>query len=458
MKCLPSALFAASVALALLLTCAGTLAATVKYPDGTTKKLAKGDSVAAAAQGATIITSDDGKDTLTLRKRAVVRYEGADADDKGTKFESFFLVKGGLDANIGYTSRLATTGFWASPEKAGARASIYAESVGPGTGYVRVVEGSGVLRLLGLVERGPLVGVWEVGLQPGQGLRLASTASPLVGLSWQTDQDNDADRGDARITWKLGGKLDLEVRLPRGVSGSIRAAPGEPGKLEVENEARSCRSGALGLATAIGGRQVATGSLPPGVHATVQTHSGSDSTISRPVSFLRESPSALPLRIRVHGPQGTEVALAKNANLGSAPSAVVVGPERFVEVALPPAKTPITARLAMRSQDFDFPESIEVLLLPGWLTVACPTALPKNRATLRVKGPPGAHVRIRWMEAGRWYSNEVGKSKEGVASFEDCPFGTWEGTLAIPGSKQEKRFRFTIDSKDERLIDPDLPR
>lgn len=109
---------------ALLLASGTSFAATATYPDGRTERL----TVSQEVKGPARITSENGKDTIDLRKDAVVRFLGTDTDEKGNKAESFFLKSGACDSNLGYFSRLATPSFWAFPEKSGTRSAFYAET------------------------------------------------------------------------------------------------------------------------------------------------------------------------------------------------------------------------------------------------------------------------------------------------------------------------------------------
>jgi hypothetical protein len=261
--------------LALVAAVGAAQAATAKDPDGTAKKLAQGEIVtgkASASGEVTTITSDDGLDTIRLRKGAKVQYDGTEADAKGVKSESFRLLEGGVEANVGFNTRLGTRSFWAFPEKNGARAAFYAESFGPGTAYARNSKGSGLLRLLVTGNEGSAAGNTEVHLRADQGVTLERGGKGEFGYT--TDANNEWVNGVVRVVYPLNTGLLVDIYVPKATSGFVRPKVGAAGKTEVGNRVSSWKSGKIRVVTLLGDNQTGDGSLAPGVTATIDNASG----------------------------------------------------------------------------------------------------------------------------------------------------------------------------------------
>ncbi len=237
-------------------------AATVTYQDGSAKKLNKDEST---QPGPGKITTDDGKDTLTLRTGAVVRYLGLETDSKGAKSESFFLVKGGVEANTGYYTRLATPAFWAFPEKESARATYYAESFGVGTGYARSAKGSGMLRLL--------CDTTEVHVHADQGVTVERGAQ-VGDVGFTTDTNNEWKPNVVRVVYPLPTGILVDLYVPKATSGFVMPKPNAPGKTLVMNRVSSWKSGGIQVSTYRGDSMIRTGKLAPGVPATIDNATG----------------------------------------------------------------------------------------------------------------------------------------------------------------------------------------
>ncbi len=239
-------------------------AATVTY-DGKTEKLAPNKEIT----GPAVVKSDDGKDSITLRKGAVVRYLGTETSDKGAKSEMFFLKSGGATADIGYLTRLSTPSFWAFPEKEGARASFYAETFGVNTGYARADGKTGLVRLL--CDRDNMT---EVQLKAGQGVTVERDPRNPMTIGFTTDADNEWRKGLVRVVYPLPTGLIIDLYVPKATSGAIRPKAGVVGKTEVENKVTSWKSGKIRIVTVLGDSATGEGEIGPGVIATIDNASG----------------------------------------------------------------------------------------------------------------------------------------------------------------------------------------
>lgn len=240
-------------------------AATVTYPDGRTEKLAPNKEVT----GPAVVRNDDGKDSITLRKGAVLRYLGTETSDKGAKAEMFFLKSGGASADIGYFTRLSTPSFWAFPEKDGARATFYAETFGMNTGYARAAEKSGLVRLL--CDRNLMT---EVQLKADQGVTVEKDPRSPSTMGFTTDADNAWSKGLVRVVYPLPTGLYIDLYVPKATSGAIRPKAGVTGKTEVENKVTSWKSGKIRIVTLLGDAATGEGEIGPGVIATIDNASG----------------------------------------------------------------------------------------------------------------------------------------------------------------------------------------
>lgn len=250
-----------AVPLAILAAAGLAQAGTIKYDaDGSTKKLAPNE---VSQPGPATITTDDGKDTLRLRRGAIVRFLSVETDAKGSKSESYFLVKGGVEANTGYYTRLATPAFWAFPEKEGARATFYAESFGVGTGYARVAKSSGMVRLLSDTS--------EVHLSADQGATIERGAPGEIAFTTDT---NNAQRPSVRVVYPLATGILVDLYVPKATSGFVRPKPGVTGKTLVMNRVSSWKSGAILVSTYRGDSMIRSGLLAPGVPATIDNATG----------------------------------------------------------------------------------------------------------------------------------------------------------------------------------------
>lgn len=254
---------------ALLLAASTSAAATVTIGGGKPERLAVNQEVT----GPAVINSENGKDTITLRKDAVVRFLGTDTDEKGNKAEEFYLKSGACDADLGFFARLATPAFWVFPEKSGARAVFYAEAFPGGMGYARAARGSGLVRLqLNQGTNGSL----EVNLNENQGLTLQRTGER--DLRFSTDPHNEWTKGAVRLIYPLATGLTIDLYIPKATSGSIAPQAGTSGKTEVKNMVTSWKSGRIWIATAKGGAQINADGIGPGVTATIDEASGSIET------------------------------------------------------------------------------------------------------------------------------------------------------------------------------------
>ena len=270
-----------AVPAAILLAAGSALAATVTYPDGKTERLTAGQEV----KGPAVITTENGKDTVTLRKDAVVRFLGTDTDEKGNKAESFFLKAGACDANLGFYARLATPSFWAFPEKAGTRANFYAETFAgstgtQGTGYARAAKGSGLVRLL---VNPAAHGNLEVHLLENQGLTIQKSGERDIRFA--TDPHNDWKNGAVRMVYPLTTGLTVDLYIPKATSGAVGPKQGAAGKTDVENKVTSWKSGRIWIATSKGGAPINADGIGPGVTATVDEASGTIETGAVKVEF-----------------------------------------------------------------------------------------------------------------------------------------------------------------------------
>ncbi len=257
------------VPVALLLAAGTSFAATATYPDGRTERLTVNQEVKGPAR----ITGEGGKDTIDLRKDAVVRFLGTDTDQKGNKAESFFLKSGACDADLGFFARLATPSFWAFPEKSGARASFYAETFPGGTGYARAAKGSGLLRL---VVNPSTQGFLEMHLTQNQGMTLQRSGERDIRFS--TDPHNEWRNGAVRMVYPLATGLVIDLFIPKATSGSIAPKVGVAGKTDVTNNVTSWKSGRIWIATSRGGNPINADGIGPGVTATIDEASGTIET------------------------------------------------------------------------------------------------------------------------------------------------------------------------------------
>jgi hypothetical protein len=250
-------------------------AATVDYKDGKApQRLTVGQEV----KGPATVTGESAKDTLELRKDAVLRFLGTETDEKGNKAESFFLKSGSCDANLGFFTRLATPSFWAFPEKSGTRAQFYAESFSPASGgapagYARATEGSGLVRLL---LNPSAYGNLEVHLKANQGATLQRSGDRDVRFT--TDPHNEWKAGGVRMIYPLPTGLSIDLYIPKATSGSIAPKPGMAGKTDVSNAVTSWKSGKVWIATAKGNVTLQQDGIGPGVTATIDEASGTIET------------------------------------------------------------------------------------------------------------------------------------------------------------------------------------
>jgi hypothetical protein len=249
-------------------------AATVKYADGKTERLTVGQEV----KGPCSVIGENAKDTIELRKDAVLRFLGTETDEKGNKAESFFLKSGACDANLGFFTRLATPSFWAFPEKSGTRAQFYAETFAPAAsgapaGYARAGDGSGLVRLL---LNPSAYGNLEVHLRPNQGTTLQRVGDRDVRFT--TDPHNAWKDGGVRMVYPLPTGLSIDLYIPKATSGSIAPRAGVAGKTDVSNAVTSWKSGKVWIATAKGTATLQQDGIGPGVTATIDEASGTIET------------------------------------------------------------------------------------------------------------------------------------------------------------------------------------
>jgi hypothetical protein len=242
---------------------------TVTYPGKAPEKLKPGQEVT----GPAVINGANEKDSLTLRKGTVVRFEGTAKDEKGTTAESYFLKSGAVEGHVGFLTRMATPGFWVLPSKQGERISYFAESSAANTGYARAEKGSGLVRLVVDVDKntGALT---EVHVQDGQGVTVdrTPTTNGASQMAYTTDAHNDFKKGRVRVLFPLNTGLLIDLAVAKATTGFIR--PGQPGKTEVANSVASWKSGKIRIATSLGGQQTGEGEIGPGVVAVIDNASG----------------------------------------------------------------------------------------------------------------------------------------------------------------------------------------
>jgi len=248
------------------LLCAASLAsaATAKYPDGQSVKLAPGVDVTGPCE----ITSDNGTDKVVLRKGSVLRYLGTDTDAQGNVAESLFLKSGSADVDTSFYTRVATPAFWAFPEKAGTRAKFYAETFDSQTAYARSQPGSSLLRLVaGQKGETPM----EAQVQEGQGITLQRSGEAI---RFTTDPHNEWEKGLVRVLYPLSTGLLVDLYVPKATSGAVGPKAGESGKTETSNMVTSWKSGKIRILTSIGGSITGEGEIGPGVSASIDNQSG----------------------------------------------------------------------------------------------------------------------------------------------------------------------------------------
>jgi hypothetical protein len=239
-------------------------AATVTYPDGKSVKLSPGADVT----GPCTVTADNGTDTVVLRKGAVARYLGTDADARGSVAEMVFLKSGGAEVDASFYLRVATPAFWAFPEKDGTRAKFYAETFDAKTAYARSHEGSSLLRLfVGSAGDAPM----EAQVLAGQGVTLQRSGEAL---RFTTDPHNEWQEGRVRVLYPLSTGLVVDLFVPKATSGTVGAKEGASGKTDVSNLQTSWKSGKMLIQTSIGGSLTGEGEIGPGVTATIDNQSG----------------------------------------------------------------------------------------------------------------------------------------------------------------------------------------
>ena len=283
---------AVAAPLALLLAAGTAGAADVTYPDGRTEK---GISPGKVVVGPARIAGSKGNDSIELHKGAEVRFVDTDKDEKGNTAENYFLKTGGVDADLGPFTRLATPSFWVFPEKAGVRVLFYAETFNATTAYARTKEKSGLARL---VVHPSDKGSLEVHLGENQGVTLDSPRDAKGkqrddALNFVTDPHNEwrADAaagrtGTVRILYPVAStNLLVDLYVPKATMGSFRDklnADGsvDPSKVEIENRISSWKSAGIRVATSRAGNVLsknADGTDPvimPGVRAEIDKGSG----------------------------------------------------------------------------------------------------------------------------------------------------------------------------------------
>jgi hypothetical protein len=242
-------------------------AATVTYPDGKSVKLSGGNEVT----GPCTVVSENGKDRIDLRKGAVLRYIGTETDAKGNVAEMLFLKSGAADVDTSFFTRVATSAFWAFPEKAGSRAKFYTEAFDAKTAYARTAPGSSLVRLVaGSVDNMPM----EAQLSAEQGVTLQRSGESL---RFTTDPHNawsDAASGGVRVLYPLSTGLLVDLYVPKATSGSVGPKAGASGKTDVANLVTSWKSGKIHIQTSLGGSMTGEGDIGPGVTAAVDNQSG----------------------------------------------------------------------------------------------------------------------------------------------------------------------------------------
>ncbi len=257
-----------------LLVAAGSASAATVEKDGKTERLTVGQEVKGPAK----ISSENGKDTIDVRAGGVVRFLGTDTDEKGNKAESFFLKGGAADASLGFFTRLATSTFWAFPEKAGTRATFYIETfpAAPGgvpASYARATKGSSLLRLL---LNPSANGNMEFQLLENQGVTVQRAGDR--DLRFSTDPHNEWQGGMVRLIYPLSTGLSIDLYIPKATSGAIRPKAGVAGKTDVESAQSSWKSGKILISTAKGGVGKSSDGIGPGVVATIDEASGTIET------------------------------------------------------------------------------------------------------------------------------------------------------------------------------------
>jgi hypothetical protein len=256
----PAALLAAAAA-------ASAQNVDVRKADGTVMKISSGSEVV----GPALVTAGTGarKDTILLRRGAVLRYLSQSSDASGTPVESFFLKSGAADADLGFYTRLATPAFWAFPEKAGARSAFYVETFSATSSFARAARGSSLVRLVAGGESA--AAQMEVHLGENQGVMLQR--QPDGTLKFTTDPHNEWLAGDVRVLYPLSTGLLVDLYVPKATSGQIGPKAGSAAKTDVENFVTSWKSGKVRIVTALGGSTL-EGEIGPGVTATIDNASG----------------------------------------------------------------------------------------------------------------------------------------------------------------------------------------
>jgi hypothetical protein len=248
--------------LALLGFASAASAGSIKYPDGKVENLVKGTEY----KGPGVITGVDPKDTIEIKAKATVRFLGSSTDEKGNKAESYFLKEGACSANLGFFTRIATTAFWAFPEKADAKSMLYIETFGVNTAYARTAAGSGMVRL---VTASDAWGIQEVQLSERQGVTIQRGS-----IKFTTDAHNEWNKGMVRILYPLQTGLLIDLYVPKATAGFVMTDPNNPGKTLVKNDTTSWKSGAIRIVTSLGNTEVSADDLRPGVEASIDNQSG----------------------------------------------------------------------------------------------------------------------------------------------------------------------------------------
>jgi hypothetical protein len=255
-----------------LVLAAGVASAANATKDGKSWELKAGEEVS----GPAVINGARDKDSLTLRRGTTVKFLGADKDDKGNLVaESYYLKVGGLDANVGFHTRLATPAFWAFPEKAGARATFYAESFESKACYARTMKGSGMLRL---VSDSQVYGETETELLADQGVtvqRGVNAKGEFNGsINFTTDPHNEWQGGAVRVLYPLRTGLLIDLYIPKATSGKVEPAPKARGITNVVNMVTSWKDGKVRIVTARGNQSIKDGEIGPGVEAQIDDETG----------------------------------------------------------------------------------------------------------------------------------------------------------------------------------------
>jgi hypothetical protein len=263
----------------LLASAAAASAADVKFEDGRVQKLEEGSEVV----GPATITADNGKDTVILRKGAVLRYLPTQSE-QGIVVENLFLKSGAADVDTSFNTRVATPAFWAYPEKATARAAFYVETFDSQTAYARLRQSDGRLRLF-VSQVGN--NVQEAQLGPNQGLTLQRSGGSL---RFTTDPHNEWESektglAGVRVVYPLSTGLLVDLYVPKATTGSIGAKAGQAGKTDVSNMVTSWKSGKVRIQTSLGGSMTGEGNIGPGISATIDNASGRIETGISKVEF-----------------------------------------------------------------------------------------------------------------------------------------------------------------------------